>query len=76
MASNADWGFSDPRGSASGDPVYGDGASLYELGRPLHVPLDTHTAVHYAGYANEATRARLEPHWQAVLEEVLESGAG
>ncbi len=38
-------------------------------GSPLDFPLDATTQVDMAGYANEATRARLEPHWLAVLAE-------
>ena len=37
-------------------------------GSALDFPIDATTPVGYAGYANEPTRARLEPHWLAVLE--------
>ena len=40
-------------------------------GSPLDFPLDTSTPVHFAGYANAATRARLEPHLRAALDETL-----
>jgi fructose-1,6-bisphosphatase/inositol monophosphatase family enzyme len=36
-------------------------------GDALDFPIDATTAVGYAGYANEATRRRLEPHWLATL---------
>jgi fructose-1,6-bisphosphatase/inositol monophosphatase family enzyme len=36
-------------------------------GSSLDFPIDTRTAVGFAGYANARTRARLEPHWLAVL---------
>jgi len=36
-------------------------------GGALDFPLDATTPVGYAGYANEPTRARLEPHWRATL---------
>lgn len=36
------------------------------LGRALDFPIDTDTPVSWVGYANAATRARLEPHWLAV----------
>jgi hypothetical protein len=36
-------------------------------GGPLDFPIDARTPVGYAGYANERTRARLEPHWLATL---------
>ena len=36
-------------------------------GSALDFPLDAETPVDMAGYANAATRARLEPHWLAVL---------
>jgi fructose-1,6-bisphosphatase/inositol monophosphatase family enzyme len=35
-------------------------------GGPLDFPIDTRTPVSYVGYANAATRARLERHWLAV----------
>jgi len=38
-------------------------------GGPLDFPIDATTPVAYAGYANERTRARLEPHWLATLAE-------
>src|SRR5262245_15939860 len=38
-------------------------------GGPLDFPIDATTPVGYAGYANERTRARLEPHWLATLAE-------
>ncbi len=48
------------------------GASLSAAdGAELDFPMDAETPVHFAGYANAATRARLEPHWLAALE-VLE----
>jgi hypothetical protein len=37
-------------------------------GGALDFPIDATTPVGWAGYANEPTRARLEPHWLAVLE--------
>jgi hypothetical protein len=40
-------------------------------GGPLDFPLDATTPVGYAGYANEPTRARLEPHWLATLAAAL-----
>jgi len=40
-------------------------------GGELDFPIDTETPVHFAGWANEATRARLERHWLATLEAVL-----
>ncbi len=39
-------------------------------GSGLDFPLDATTPVDMVGYANEATRTRLEPHWLAVLEQV------
>jgi len=36
-------------------------------GGTLDFPIDATTPVGYAGYANEPTRARLEPHWLATL---------
>jgi hypothetical protein len=36
-------------------------------GAPLDFPLDARTPVHFAGWANEPTRRRLEPHWLAAL---------
>jgi len=36
-------------------------------GSALDFPLDAETPLDFAGYANAATRARLEPHWRAVL---------
>ncbi len=36
-------------------------------GAPLDFPLDAETPVHFVGWANERTRARLEPHWLAAL---------
>lgn len=36
-------------------------------GGELDFPLDAHTPVSFVGYANAATRARLEPHLRAVL---------
>jgi fructose-1,6-bisphosphatase/inositol monophosphatase family enzyme len=36
-------------------------------GGPLDFPIDATTPVGYAGWANARTRARLEPHWHAVL---------
>jgi len=36
-------------------------------GGELDFPIDATTPVGYAGYANAATRARLEPHWLATL---------
>jgi hypothetical protein len=36
-------------------------------GGELDFPLDATTPVGWAGYANAATRARLEPHWLATL---------
>jgi hypothetical protein len=39
-------------------------------GGELDFPIDAATPVGYAGYANEATRRRLEPHWLATLSEV------
>lgn len=36
-------------------------------GGALDFPIDATTPVGYAGYANEATRRRLEPHWLATL---------
>lgn len=48
------------------------GVELTDLsGAPLEFPLDVHTPVGYAGYANAATRAKLEPH---LLAAILESG--
>ncbi|MEM7310384.1 MAG: hypothetical protein AAF682_27150 [Planctomycetota bacterium] len=41
-------------------------------GGELDFPIDTETPVHFSGYANEATRRRLEPHWMAVLERPIE----
>ena len=41
-------------------------------GGELDFPIDARTPVGYAGYANEATRRRLEPHWLATLR-ALES---
>jgi fructose-1,6-bisphosphatase/inositol monophosphatase family enzyme len=38
-------------------------------GGTLDFPIDATTPVAYAGYANERTRARLEPHWLATLAE-------
>jgi hypothetical protein len=38
-------------------------------GGPLDFPIDATTPVGFAGYANERTRERLEPHWQATLAE-------
>jgi len=38
-------------------------------GSPLDFPIDAVTPVDFAGYANEATRARLEPHWRATLDD-------
>jgi hypothetical protein len=38
-------------------------------GGELDFPLDATTPVDLVGYANAATRARLEPHWLAVLAE-------
>jgi fructose-1,6-bisphosphatase/inositol monophosphatase family enzyme len=38
-------------------------------GSPLDFSIDATTPVGYAGYANAATRARLEPHWLATLAE-------
>jgi len=35
-------------------------------GSPLDFPIDVATPVSYVGYANAATRRRLEPHWLAV----------
>ena len=44
------------------------GAPLTQAdGSPLDFPIDATTPVDFAGYANPATRARLEPHWLAVL---------
>ncbi len=40
-------------------------------GGPLDFPIDATTPVAYTGYANERTRARLEPHWLATLQAVL-----
>ncbi len=40
-------------------------------GAPLDFPLDATTEVAFAGYANRATRARIEPHWLAALADVL-----
>jgi hypothetical protein len=37
-------------------------------GGPLDFPIDATTPVGYAGYANEPTRKRLQPHWLATLE--------
>jgi hypothetical protein len=37
-------------------------------GGPLDFPIDATTPVGYAGYANERTKERLEPHWLATLE--------
>ena len=42
-------------------------------GTQLDFPLDARTPVHFAGYANPATRARLEPHLLAALAETLPS---
>lgn len=42
-------------------------------GGPLSAPLDIRAAVAWAGYANEALRARVEPHLQELLKE-LENG--
>jgi fructose-1,6-bisphosphatase/inositol monophosphatase family enzyme len=36
-------------------------------GGSLDFPIDATTPVGYAGYANEPTQRRLEPHWLAVL---------
>lgn len=36
-------------------------------GAELDFPLDTHTPVSFVGWANAATRSRLEPHLHAVL---------
>lgn len=36
-------------------------------GAELAFPIDAATPVHFAGWANPATRARLEPHWLAAL---------
>jgi len=38
-------------------------------GLALDFPIDATTPVGFAGYANAATRRRLEPHWLAVLAE-------
>lgn len=38
-------------------------------GTRLDFPIDARTPLDFAGYANEGTRRRLEPHWLAVLEE-------
>jgi fructose-1,6-bisphosphatase/inositol monophosphatase family enzyme len=38
-------------------------------GSELDFPLDATTPVDFVGYANAATRERLEPHWLAVLAE-------
>ena len=40
-------------------------------GRTLDFPMDTSTPVHFAGYTNAATRARVEPHWLAAVEAEL-----
>ncbi len=37
-------------------------------GSALEFPIDATTPVGFIGYANARTRARLEPHWLAVLE--------
>jgi hypothetical protein len=37
-------------------------------GEPLDFPIDTETPVHFVGYANAGTRARLEPHWLAIAK--------
>jgi hypothetical protein len=37
-------------------------------GRPLQAPLDVMSDVAWAGYANEATRAQIEPVLQAALQ--------
>lgn len=39
-------------------------------GGELDFPLDATTPVGFAAFTNEATRARLEPHWHAVLAEL------
>ena len=36
-------------------------------GSALDFPLDAETPVHFAGWVNRATHARLEPHWLATL---------
>ena len=36
-------------------------------GKELDFAIDAQTPVHFAGYANAPTRARLEPHWLATL---------
>jgi fructose-1,6-bisphosphatase/inositol monophosphatase family enzyme len=41
-----------------------------ENGRPLSAPLDIRAPVAWAGYANAALRARIEPHLQELLAEV------
>ncbi len=38
-------------------------------GEEIDFPIDTQTPVSYVGYANSATRRRLEPHWLAVVED-------
>lgn len=38
-----------------------------EWGRPLTCPLDVHSDVSWAGYANQAIRTQIEPHLQAAL---------
>jgi fructose-1,6-bisphosphatase/inositol monophosphatase family enzyme len=38
-------------------------------GAPLDFPIDAVTPVDFAGWANPATRRRLEPHWLRVLEQ-------
>ncbi len=38
-------------------------------GSALDFPIDATTPVGFVGYANAATRRRLEPHWKAVLAE-------
>jgi fructose-1,6-bisphosphatase/inositol monophosphatase family enzyme len=39
-------------------------------GGELDFPLDATTPVGFAAFVNEGTRARLEPHWHAVLAEL------
>jgi fructose-1,6-bisphosphatase/inositol monophosphatase family enzyme len=44
-------------------------------GGRLAAPLDIRAPVAWAGYANEALRARIEPHLRALLEEMMRSSS-
>ncbi len=43
-------------------------------GKPLSAPLDTTTNVSWVGYANEALKELIEPHFQELLAEFLPLG--